>query len=301
MKNFERIFLVMYVILIGLGFPIMRYMSLKFDTVNNNGVRFLAGGIVFVIICFFKYKDDIKKLYNKPTLLVKFLVLSLFMTSNMYFIMSGLQKTTALTGSIFNIIAMPLAVIMTAIFYQDERKKATSVRFIIGAILTLAGSLIFVCSGKSLGGIGNEFYLGVLYLAIGITIQTFQNIFVKQIAKELPVILISAVTATTSGIAYLVYSFLTGKIDQLFVVDRSLFLFLILAGIYGMTTGMLMAFYIVKKYGIITFNLLQLLVPLATAFMAYITLGEKIGVLQLIGGAIVIVGCLNALHKHRDK
>lgn len=158
-----------------------------------------------------------------------------------------------------------------------------------------------MCSGKGLGEIGNEFYLGVLYLTIGITIQTFQNIFVKQIARELPVILISAVTATTSGIVYLVYSLLTGKINQLFVLEKNLLIFLILAGIYGMVTGMLMAFYIVKKQGIVTFNLLQLLVPISTAVMAYITLGEKIGILQLIGGAVVVVGCLNALHKHRDK
>lgn len=301
MSYFKYFFLLSYVLLISMGFPIMRYMSLKFDTINNNGIRFLSEGIVFVIICLFKYKNEIKKLYRKPLLLIKLFILSIFMTGNMYFIMNGLQKTTALTGSIFNIIAMPLAVMVTAIFYQDEKERVTNLHFIFGAILTLVGSLIFVCSGKSLGGIGNEFYLGIFYLAIGITIQTFQNIFVKKIAKDISVILISAITATLSGVIYLLYSQLTGKINELFLVEKNLLIFLILAGIYGMTTGMLMAFYIVQTQGIVTFNLLQLLVPIFTAVMAYITLGEKIGILQVFGGVIVVVGCLSALNKHRNK
>lgn len=294
---FIRIF---YIILMGFGFPIMRFMSIHFETINNNAVRFLAGGFLFILICIFKFRDEFKKIKEEPILILKLLLLGCFMTGNMYFFMNGLKNTSALAGSIFGILAMPLAIIMAAIFFKDERDRVKQKNFYIGSILAVIGSLLFVIHGNKAGG-SSDFLKGALFLGTAIFIQSVQNLVVKNIAKKLHAIVISASTATLSGIIYLTIAIQSGKIVQLSEVSQGLLIGLALAGVYGMLTGMLMAFYIVQKQGVVVFNILQLVIPLSTAIVGYFTLGEKINFIQGIGAIIVVLGCIFALKKKEEK
>ncbi len=285
---------IFYIILMGFGFPIMRYMSVHFDTLNNNAVRFLSGGLLFMLICLFKFKDEIKKIIEKPVIILKLLLLGVFMTGNMYFFINGLKHTSALAGSIFGILAMPLAVIMAAIFYKDERERVKKVHFYVGSFFAVIGSLVFVIFGNSSGG-GTDFFKGALFLSTAIFIQSIQNLIVKNVSKKLHAIVISASTAMFSGIIYLLLAVNTGTILKLQEVSTGLIIGLSLAGIYGMLTGMLLAFYIVQKQGIVTFNIIQLVIPLSTAIVGYFTLGERIGMYQGVGAVIVVFGCIIAL------
>lgn len=294
-KNAMR---VLYIILMGFSLPIMRFMSIRFDTINNNAVRFLSGGLVFILISVFKFSGEFKKIKEEPILILKLLLLGLLMTGNMYFYMNGLKYTSALTGSIFGILAMPLAVIMAAIFYRDERGRVKQVSFYAGSILAVIGSLIFVLSGNS-SGESSDFIRGALLLGIAILIQSIQNLVVKNVGKKLHSIVISASTATLSGIMYLSVAVQSGKIAQLSEVGIGLLAGLALAGVYGMLTGMLMAFYIVQKQGVVVFNILQMIVPLSTAVVGYFTLGETINLIQGAGAVIVILGSIFALRERK--
>ena len=295
-KNTMRI---LYIILMGFGLPIMRFMSMHFDTINNNAVRFLSGGSVFILISIFKFNGEFEKIKEEPILSFKLLLLGFLMTGNMYFYMNGLRYTSALTGSIFGILAMPLAVVMAALFYRDERGRVKQVNFYIGSILAVIGSLIFVIYGNK-NGESSDFLKGALLLGIAILIQSFQNLVVKNVGKKLHSIVISASTATLSGIMYLSIAIQSGKITQLSEVGIGLLAGLALAGIYGMLTGMLMAFYIVQKQGVVIFNILQLIVPLSTAVVGYFTLGETINLIQGVGAVIVVLGCIFALKERKN-
>ncbi|OOF39442.1 transporter [Rodentibacter mrazii] len=285
-----------YVLLMGFGFPIMRYMSIHFETLNNNAVRFISGGLLFVFICVLKYRNELVKLLREPSIILYLLLLAAFMTGNMYFFINGLKYTSALAGSVFGIMSMPLAVIMAAIFFQDEREKVKQKSFYIGSILSLIGSLIFVIYGNKSGD-SYDFITGSLFLGIAIFIQSIQNLFVKKISKKLNTIVISTSTAMLAGIFYLILASNTGVIYQLQDVSSGLLIGLIFAGMYGMLTGMLFAFYIVQKQGVVVFNIIQLTVPLSTTLIAYFTLGETISIYQGFGAVIVIVGCIISLRK----
>ncbi|MBO3443506.1 DMT family transporter [Clostridium sp. CCUG 7971] len=289
-----------YIGLMGFGFPIMRYMSMNFDTINNNAVRFLSGGILILIICLFKFRDELKNIVDEPKIIFKLLILACFMTGNMYCFITGLKYTSALTGSIFSILAMPLAISMAAIFFKDERDRVKQKKFYIGSLIAITGSLVFVVNGGQAGQ-SSDFLKGALFLTIAIFIQSIQNLVVKNVSKKLHSVVISASTATLSGIVFLTIAIYSNKIIELKEVSLGMLTGLSLAGMYGMLTGMLMAFYILQKQGVVVFNIIQLIIPISTAIVGYFTLNEKINLIQGLGAILVIIGCVISLRKKQTE
>ncbi len=50
--------LLSYILLMGINYPIVRFMSLQFDPLNNNTLRALAGSLLFLAICICKFRAE---------------------------------------------------------------------------------------------------------------------------------------------------------------------------------------------------------------------------------------------------
>lgn len=284
-----------YILLLGAGFPILRYMSQQFDANNNNMVRFFAGSAVLFCYGLWKFHSQYAVVLKNKSLIVKVLALGVLMTSNMYLFVQGLSATNAVTGSIFSILAMPLAIGLAAFFYVDERERVKQPKFYLGSLIAVFGASCFVLQKNGSLHINPNFIWGVLYLFLAITIQAIQSLLIKSMNNQVNAVVISSFTAFLAALLNLFVSFSTDKITQLSVVSEGLLIGLVLAGIYGIVTGMFMSFHIVQKQGIVTYNLLQLIVPFSATTFAYLWLDETIGVWQVVSGIIIICGCLLAL------
>lgn len=286
-----------YILLLGAGFPILRYMSLYFDVNNNNMVRFFAGSAVLFCYGLWKYRSQYAMVFKSKNLSGKVLALGILMTTNMYLFIQGLSATSAVTGSIFSILAMPLAIGLAAFFYADERERVKQPQFYWGSLLAIMGALFFVLQKNGTTEINGDFVLGAAFLFLAISIQGVQSLVIKSMNNQVNAVVISTFTAFFAALFNFVISLSADKISQLSLVSEGLLLGLVFAGIYGIVVGMFMSFQIVQKQGIVTYNLLQLIVPFAAAVFAFISLDERLNLWQILSGIVVILGCLYALRK----
>lgn len=283
----------LYVFGIGLNIVLLRFLSQYFDPLNNNGVRFFVGGIALLFVILWKFRPSLIQLMKSPKLIAIAVFVGLMMSANMYFWLKGVKITSAVTASIFGVLAMPFGVIIAAIFFRDERKRIKNRSFWFGSLLTILGSLGFVWYGKTIA-VGEGFILGSIFLFLSITIRNIQNLVVKY-AKELNVFTLSCLTSLTTSLSSLFLSQQAGKFDELFTTPDWLLLTLMAVGIYAILAGMVLTFHIIQTQGLVTYQVLELLMPISTAMIAYIVLAEKISLAQIGFAVIVILGASIAL------
>lgn len=283
----------LYVLGIGLNIVLLRFLSLHFDPLNNNGVRFLVGGLALLLLILWKFRSSLTQFVRSPKLIAIALFVGLMMSANMYFWLKGVKITSAVTASIFGVLAMPFGVIIAALFFKDERERIKNKRFWFGAVLTILGSLGFVWYGKTIS-VGEGFVLGSFFLFLSIIIRNIQNLVVK-FSRELNVFTLSCVTSLTTSISSLLLSLQVGKIDEIFATPSWLLFTLMAVGIYAIVAGMVLTFHIIQTQGLVTYQVLELLMPVSTAIIAYIVLGERISMAQMGFACVVIFGSSVAL------
>ena len=290
---------IVYILFMGFGYPLIRYISTIFNTVNTNAIMFLSGGTLFTLVSFFKFRGEFSKLKNNLWLFPRIVLVAFLTAGNMYCFVGGMSKTSALAGSIFGILSMPFSVIMASIFYLDEREKVKELHFIFGGVLALLGSFIFVLNGANKSSSSSDFLAGIILLAGTVVIQAIQSLVVKGTAKHLHSMVISSCSSILTSILFFTISISSGNIVELLSAPSEKIVLVILTGMYSIFVGMVMTFFIIQKQGVVVLNVLKLTIPPATAIIGYFFLHEKIALFQGIGAICVLVGCIVALRRKR--
>lgn len=290
---------IVYILFMGFGYPLIRYISTIFNTVNTNAIMFLSGGILFTLVSFFKFRGEFSKLKNNLWLFPRIVLVAFLTAGNMYCFVGGMSKTSALAGSIFGILSMPFSVIMASIFYLDEREKVKELHFIFGGVLALLGSFIFVLNGANKSSSSSDFLAGIILLAGTVVIQAIQSLVVKGTAKHLHSMVISSCSSILTSILFFTISISSGNIVELLSAPSEKIVLVILTGMYSIFVGMVMTFFIIQKQGVVVLNVLKLTIPPATAIIGYFFLHEKIALFQGVGAICVLVGCIVALRRKR--
>ncbi len=283
------ILVIVYMIMAGTFTPILRHVSGVFSPFVQNGVRFLIGGLLILTLSILQYRKNKESFYDFIPFVKKkyyfFLMIIACMSITMVFMSLGLKYTSSFMCTMFVTFGIPATTVVAAIFFPDERKKVAHFTFIIGMIICMIGSYIFVQQGD----MQDYSTKGVIYLTISVVAQIILNNLIKYMTREHSVVYVSTINSLGVSVVLLILSVITGQIHELTTVPPIQIIILIFAGLYGIFMGMVLGFTLLKKTGISNFNILQLINPIVVAIFAYIFFNEKNISYNQIKGAIIII------------
>ena len=256
-----------------------------------NAWRFLSGFLGLLILLFLRKKgSEIKTAIRSGRFLLGSLMIAGLLTLNMYAFIRGLSLSDATTGSLVKVVSLPVIIIMAMAVFREERKLFTSRLFIAGLLLVLAGTSIFIQSGSQ-GENGTDYRSAWIFFSMVILVRGFQNIMIKKNTAEISVHTTSIFTSFWACIFFFLISCFAEEGPSLAGYPPGEIGLLVFSGVFGLFTGMGIAFFIIKNSGIIYHDVLSLAVPVITSIISVLLLKETLLLYQWISGAVILIGC----------
>jgi len=190
------------------------------------------------------------------------------------------------------------SVLLGVIFFMSERSLIRK-RGTIGAIvLALVGACMVIVFQDH--GFNVVINMGVLLALGGALSWSFVGITVKLwIGERLSPLFTVTVVFTLVTLFLLPLLPLTGP-HVIGSPSPSKWVVLVGSGLLGIAGGQALFYYLLPALGIITASSVQLLVPFLTGIFSFFLFGERITMLQLFGGILLLGGCqLVLLQKRR--
>jgi drug/metabolite transporter (DMT)-like permease len=230
--------------------------------------------IIFLVALFVSGKLNILKLREKKSYLFLFSILQMA-TMVSYFI-SIMNASVSIA-----VLLLSTAPIYITIFSPWILKEKIGIRGIIALVLSLAGIILIVDPGK----------LDFEPFSIGILAGIASGIF-----YAFEIMTSKYASSTYSGYSQAFWSFLVAAIILLPVgvvpleVVSSNLVYLLLLAVFPTILAVSLYFNGLKKVKAQSASILGLIEPISAVFFAVLILGEQISTLEIIGGALILIG-----------
>jgi drug/metabolite transporter (DMT)-like permease len=198
------------------------------------------------------------------------------MQAGLYFL--ALQRMDA---SVLSLILYSYPALVTGAAILLGREPANRRRLV--ALVTASGGLVLVLAGAGAG----DFDLAGAALGAGAALTYTTYILVSDgVTAELEALPLAALVSTGAGISLGAVAFATGSIDLGF--DPAGWLWLALAALVSTVGAVVLFFSGMSRVGPSTAAILSTLEPPVTVSLVFVTFGQALGAIQLLGALAVL-------------
>lgn len=287
-----KILLLIITVIWGLNVPVMKIGLMSLSPMVYNACRLIIAAILSVAVLLITkaYKpmpiDDLKKIA---------IIGGFALFVNQVLITFGMSQTTAGNSSLV-LATLPVEV---AVINRICKIEAISRRMTAGIVTGLLGVLLVVVgSNKELSLLGPHL-IGALLLLVGQFCYGYYTVFIKELNDRYSTYQIFAYIMIFNAVLFLIIALpeLRG-IDWSIIPEAALYS-IFFSSMFALVMANTVWIWVVGRLGSTQASLSQYLCPVVSIAFAWVYLDETLGVLQLAGAAVILLGLYLTLHHSR--
>ncbi len=210
---------------------------------------------------------------------------------NYFFQISYTLGVFKLLPGIFTLIIQSqimFSVFLAMIFFADERRTLKNPVFITGMIAAIIGVVLTITGGRELGKV--EFNIGVIVTLVSAGCWAMVGALIKKWLPSIPPALsVTSVLTVVTPLFFLTYILAQGGL-HIPSVPLSGWILMLLSGLIGVGLGQSFYYRAVPVLGIALASSIGLLTPFIASLVSYIVFGERMTIIQILGGFFLISG-----------
>lgn len=278
-----------YIILLGFfwgsNLVVSRYGLAQFHPVTFVALRLGLAAVAHVGI----YAIDRKRPFPRDsTLWKRAAIMGVIGTAiPMTAIISSLEYLSSGMTAVFVTTAPALTVILAHFLLDGERMTR---RIILGVVIALSGALLLALSGESgLPEIEQANPLGYVLVLMGLIFGSSMAIYARKYLRGYDAFDVASIRMFFATVAVMVVTAFTIGYD-LSGVDMVGYGTLIYAAVFGAFGGLLLEFWIIKRFGATTAAMTTYIIPIFATIGGALFLDETITLRMVFGMALIIAG-----------
>ena len=249
----------------------------------GSGFRFFFGGIILWGIIL--YKRDFPSFKALPLqLYLQFGLLNLTICYGLTY-----WATQFIYSSLSALIwaGFPLCVAVFSYFMLPD--EVFTKKKIISLFLGTIGALLILKEGLNFKG--EQVVIGILMVVIAVIIAGYPNVYLKRYSNAVTSLHLNAVSQLIAGITLLIISFVFES-DQKMVWNNFNIFALAYLTIFGSLIAWYIYFWLFPHISMSQISYIAFFPPVLASILGWIFLDEKLSILAIFGGGLVIFGAV---------
>jgi len=295
MKNWYAELVVLFLVIIwGINTPIMKIGIEASSPLVFNSLRLDLAAIASIIAMVLT--KSYKAMPMKDVL--KIINISCFgFCFNQLFFVFGLPATTAGNASLV-LATLPVSV---ALINRALKIDSISRRLVLGIVISLSGITVIVLGAEKEISMAGPHIVGTASILMAQFCYGYYTVFFQRLTEKYSVYQIMACVTSICAILFGVFAFPEFRSINLSDFSATVWYCAIFSSLFAVSLGNSIWFWVINIVGTTRASMYHNLNPVFAIAFAWVTLGERFGLLQVIGAVMIFWGLYLARNQGRGE